>query len=299
MSAKVNVLLVVVVVAAVLIRMSVFTVDMREHVLRLQFGEILDASYEPGLHFKWPFVNNVIRVPKRVLNHENSEERFLTGEKKNLIVDYFVTWRVVDPAQYYRSVRADEGAAWQRLSAIVKEGIKAAISRRTVQQVVSAERSELMDTMLIQARERSPELGIELVDVRVKRIELSPEVSDSVYQRMRQERQRVATQLRAEGEEESERIEADADRQRTVILAEAYRDAERLRGDGDARAAEVYANAYNRDADFYAFYRSMLAYRESIGGANDVLVLEPDSEFFRFLQNDLGVSPTTTAVASE
>ncbi|HEX7080162.1 MAG TPA: protease modulator HflC [Gammaproteobacteria bacterium] len=292
MSSKVNVFLILLVVVAVLVRMSVFTVDERDHVLKLQFGEIIESSYEPGLHFKWPLVQRVVRIPKRVLNYENSEERFLTGEKKNLIVDYFVTWRVVDPAQYYRSVRADEEAAWMRLSAIVKEGIKAAISRRTVREVVSAERSELMDGMLLQARERSPELGIELVDVRVKRIELSDEVSESVYERMRQERRRVAAQLRAEGDEEAERIEADADRQRTVILAEAYRDAERIRGEGDARAAEIYAQAYSRNPEFYAFYRSMRAYREAIGGANDILVLEPDSEFFRFLQNDLGVTVT-------
>jgi membrane protease subunit HflC len=207
-----------------------------------------------------------------------------------LIVDYFVTWRIVDPAQYYRSVGGDEARAIERLSAIVKEGIKAAISRRTVQEVVSAERSELMDQMLIQARDRSPELGIEVVDVRVKRIDLSEEVSESVYQRMQQERQRVATQLRAEGEEEFTRIRADADRQRTVILSEAYRDAERIRGAGDARSAEIYAQAYSQDPEFYSFYRSMQAYRDSIGGDQDVLVLEPDSDFFRFLQNQSGAA---------
>jgi membrane protease subunit HflC len=207
-----------------------------------------------------------------------------------LIVDYFVTWRIVDPAQYYRSVRGDEAAAEQRLSAIVKEGIKAAISQRTLQEVVSAERTELMEEMVVQVRERSPELGIEVIDVRVKRIDLSPEVSDSVYNRMRQERSAVATQWRAEGEEEYERVRADADRQRTVILAEAYRDAERIRGAGDAQAAEVYAQAYSKDRDFYAFYRSMQAYRESIGKDQDVLVLQPDSEFFKYLQNQAGSS---------
>jgi len=291
MSSKLNALLIVAVLAAIVIRMSVFTVDQREHVLKLQFAAIVKSDYEPGLHFKWPLINTIVRIPKRVLNHEMSEERFLTGEKKNLIVDYFVTWRVSDPAQYYRSVRANEDDAWQRLSAIVKEGIKAAISRRTVQEVVSADRSELIDAMLVEAQRRSPELGMEVVDVRVKRIELSDEVTDSVYQRMRQERHRVAAQLRAEGEEESERIKADAERQREVILAEAYREAERIRGDGDARATEIYARAYSKDPEFYRFYRSMLAYREAIGGQGDILVLEPDSEFFRFLQGDLGVTP--------
>jgi membrane protease subunit HflC len=289
MGPRLNLLLIVGVLAAIVIRMSVFTVDTREHAVKFQVGRIVRADYLPGLHLKIPFFENVASYPKRILNYdEDSEERFLTGEKKNLIVDYFVTWKIVDPAQYYRSVAGDETSAEQRLSAIVKEGIRAAISQRTLQEVVSAERTELMQEMLVQVRERSPELGIEVVDVRVKRIDLSPEVSESVYERMRQERMRVATQWRAEGEEEYERVRADADRQRTVILAEAYRDAERIRGAGDARAAEIYAAAYARDRDFYAFYRSMQAYRESIGSDQDVLVLQPDSEFFKFLQSQVG-----------
>ena len=291
MGPRLNLLLIVAVIAVIVIRMSVFTVDTREHAVKFQVGRIVSADYAPGLHFKIPFFENVARYPKTILNYdEDTEERFLTGEKKNLIVDYFVTWRIVDPAQYYRSVRGDEAAAEQRLSAIVKEGIKAAISQRTLQEVVSAERTELMEEMVVQVRERSPELGIEVIDVRVKRIDLSPEVSDSVYNRMRQERSAVATQWRAEGEEEYERVRADADRQRTVILAEAYRDAERIRGAGDARAAEVYAQAYSKDRDFYAFYRSMQAYREAIGKDQDVLVLQPDSEFFKYLQSQVGSS---------
>jgi membrane protease subunit HflC len=290
-SPRMNLLLIIAVVVVILVRMSVFTVDQRDHAVKFQFGEIVKSDYKPGLHFKVPFVQNVVRYPNRIMNYEHQEEKFLTGEKKNLIVDYFVTWRVVDPAQYYRSVRGDEDLATDRLSAIIKEGIKAAISQRTVQEVVSAERSELMEEMLKVTRERTPELGIQVVDVRVKRIDLSEEVSDSVYNRMRQERQRVASQLRAEGDEEYERIRADADRQRTVILSEAYRDAERIRGAGDARAAEIYASAYAKDRDFYSFYRSMQAYRQAIGRDQDVLVLEPDSEFFKFLQNQLGTSP--------
>jgi membrane protease subunit HflC len=284
MSPRLNLFLIVFVLAAIVVRMSVFTVDEREHVLKLQFGEIMRADYRPGLHFKIPFVNNVTRYPDRILNYEHSEEKFLTGEKKNLIVDYFVTWRITNPGQYYRSVGGDETRAIERLSAIVKEGIKAAISRRTVQEVVSAERSELMDQMLIQARDRSPELGIEVVDVRVKRIDLSEEVSESVFLRMRQERQRVAVQLRAEGDEEYTRIRADAERQRTVILSEAYRDSERIRGAGDARKAEIFSQAGAVDSEFYSFYRSMQAYRQSIGKDQDVLVIEPDSDFFQFLK---------------
>jgi membrane protease subunit HflC len=295
MSPRLNLLLITIVLAAILVRMSVFTVDEREHALKFRFGEIVQADYRPGLHFKVPIVNNVQKYPDRILRYEQPEERFLTGEKKNLIVDYFVTWRIVDAAQYYRSVRGDETLALERLSAIVREGIKAAISRRTVQEVVSAERSELMDQMLIQAQERSPELGIEVVDVRVKRIDLSDEVSESVYMRMQQERRRVAEQLRAEGDEEWERVRADADRQRTVILAEAYRDAERIRGAGDANAAETYARAFEADPEFYAFYRSMQAYRASIGREQDVLVLEPDSDFFQFLQRRAGATPRATA----
>jgi membrane protease subunit HflC len=291
MSTKINLLITAIVIAVIIGRMSMFVVDEREHVLKLQFLEIVQEDYEPGLHFKWPIAQTVERFPDRILIYEDSEEKFLTGEKKNLIVDYFVTWRIANPGQYYRAVSGIESIAQERLAAIVKEGIKAAISRRTVQEVVSAERSELMDQMLIEARNRSPELGIEVVDVRVKRIDLSEEVSDSVYLRMREERRRTAAELRAEGNEEGQQIEAEADRQRTVILAEAYRDSERLRGEGDARSAEIYAQAFNQDPDFYSFYRSMSAYRESIGGSQDVLILQPDSEFFRYLQSQTGEEP--------
>jgi membrane protease subunit HflC len=288
MSPRLNLLLIAAVLGAILIRLSVFTVDQREYAVKFQFREIVAADLQPGLHFKMPFMQSVEKYPKRIINFEHQEEKFLTGEKKNLIVDYFVTWRIIDPAQFYRAVRGDEAVAIERLSAIIKEGIKAAISQRTVQQVVSAERSELMEEMLRTTRERTPELGIQVVDVRVKRIDLSEEVSESVYNRMRQERARVASQLRAEGDEEGARIRADSDRQRTVILSEAYRDAERIRGAGDARAAEIYAEAYSKDRDFYAFYRSMQAYRQAIGRDQDILVLQPESDFFKFLQNKLG-----------
>jgi len=291
MSSRFNLLLVFIVLGVILVRTTVFTVDEREHAVKFRFGEIVKSDYEPGLHFKIPFVNTINKYPDRVLTYRESQERFLTGEKKNLIVDYFITWRISDPAQYFRAVRGDEQFAQQRLSAIIREGIKAEFSRRTVVEVVSAERSAIMAQMLVQAKQRAPELGLEVVDVRVMRIELSDEVSDSVYARMQQERARVAAQLRAEGSEDSERIRAEADRERTVILAEAYRDAEIMRGEGDARAAATYANAYNENSEFYAFYRSMQAYRASIGGAQDVLVLSPDSDFFQFLQEQTGATP--------
>jgi modulator of FtsH protease HflC len=259
-----------------------FIVDEREHAVKFQFGEIIKSDYEPGLHFKFPFVNNVIKFEDRIMNYEQGGGLFLTGELKNLIVDYFITWRITDPAEFYRSVRGDETFAEQRLSAIIVEGIKAEFGNRTVQEVVSAERTELMSEMIINVREVALDFGIDVIDVRVKRIELSPEVSESVYARMRQERNRVASQLRAEGAEESERIRSNADRQRTVIIAEANRDALEVRGEGDAGAVEIYANAYTQDEYFYAFYRSMQAYRTSIGGANDLLIISPESEFFEF-----------------
>jgi membrane protease subunit HflC len=288
MGPKMSLSLIVLAVVVIVVGMSVFVVDQRQYAIKLQLGEIVRSDYEPGLHFKWPFVQNVFKYPNRILTYDDSEERFLTGEQKNLIVDYFVTWRITDPARYYVSVRGDEDAAKNRLSAIVKEGIKAAISQRDVQEVVSAERSELMDDMLVEVKSRSPELGIQVVDVRVKRIDLEDEVSESVYERMREERRRTAQELRAEGNEQAERTRADADRQRTVIIADARRDAEIIRGEGDAMAADIYAQAYSADPDFYAFYRSMSAYRQSIGGPQDVLVLQPDSEFFRYLQSQLG-----------
>lgn len=291
MSPRLNMLLVLAVLGVLVVRMILFTVDEREYAVKFRFGEIVKADYEPGLHFKIPFVNTIIKYPDRILTYSESQERFLTGEKKNLIVDYFITWRITDPGQYYRSARGDQVFAQLRLSAIIREGIKAEFSRRTVQEVVSAERSEIMAEMLVQAKISAPELGIEVIDVRVMRIELSDEVSDSVYARMQQERFRVASQLRAEGSEDAERIRADADRQRTIILAEAYRDAEIMRGEGDARAAQTYAEAYTQDPEFYAFYRSMAAYRESIGREQDILVLSPSSDFFRFLQEQSGATP--------
>jgi membrane protease subunit HflC len=288
MGSKINGFLVFVAVTALAVGMSMFTVDQREHAVKFQLGEIVGTGYEPGLHFKWPFLQSVSKFPNRILNFEVSSERFLTGEQKNLLVDYFVTWRVVDPEQYYVSVQGDEQAAVNRLSAVVREGIKAAISRRDLQEVVSADRAELMNEMLVELRNKSPEFGIEVVDVRVKRIDLEDEVSESVYDRMRAERRLDAEAIRAEGNKEAEQIRAAADREQTIILSNARRDAETIRGEGDATAAQIYATAYSADRDFYAFYRSMQAYRESIGGPQDVLVLEPDSEFFRYLQSQFG-----------
>jgi membrane protease subunit HflC len=288
MSARMNLLLIVVVLLGAVINMSVFTVDERELAIKFRFGEIIKFDFPPGLHLKWPLVNNVVKYPDRILNYDNPTERFLTDEKKNLLVDYFVDWRIRDAGQYYRATGGDERIAEERLTAIIKDGIKAEFSSRSVKEVVSAERYELMEDMLVRASSVASELGIEVVDVRVKRIDLSDEVSDSVFNRMRQERGRVASQLRAEGVEESEKIRSEAERQRTVTLAEAYREAESVRGTGDGLAAEIYAEAYAKNPEFYAFYRSMQAYRRSLGRDQDVLVLTPDSDFFRFLQQQFG-----------
>ncbi|MBT5891911.1 MAG: protease modulator HflC [Chromatiales bacterium] len=264
---------------------SLFTVDERELAIKFRFGEIVGSDFTPGLHFKFPFVNNVEKYPKRILTLSNPQELFLTFEKKNLYVDFFVKWRIVNIDNYYNATRGDELVAKQRLLEQVKDGIRSEFAKRTVPEVVTAERRELMADMMRGVRENAKTLGIEVVDVRVKRIEFSEDVSDSVFRRMRQERARVASELRAEGAEAAEQIRADAERKRTVLLAEAYRDAEITRGSGDAQASEIYAAAYTKNPEFYAFYRSISAYRRSLGSAGDLLVIAPDGEFFRYLNN--------------
>ena len=218
-----------------------------------------------------------------MLTITNPQELFLTFEKKNLFVDFFIKWRINDVSKYYEATRGEEVLSAQRLLEIVKDGIRAEFAKRTVPEVVTAERRELMDNVLAKARVSAAQLGMEVVDVRVKRIEFSDEVSESVFNRMRQERARIAAELRAEGAQNAEEIRATADRERTIILAEAYRDAEKIRGQGDATAAEIYAKAYRKNSEFYNFYRSMEAYRRSIGTGNDILVLDSDSQFFRYL----------------
>ncbi len=263
-----------------------FIVDERDLALRFKFGEIVQTDYEPGIYWKLPSpFNNILKLPDRILTSDNRPERFLTGETKFVLVDFFIKWKIIDAAQFYRSFNGIETTAHARLVEIVTDGMKDEFSDRTIPEVVSAERSELMDRMLIASGEVAKGLGVEIVDVRVKRIDLPDEVSGSVYDRMRQERARTAKKLRAEGEETAERIRADAERQRTVILAEAYRDAELIRGAGDARSAEIYANAYNKNQEFYAFHRSMEAYRKALGNGSDILLLEPDSDFFKYLND--------------
>lgn len=263
--------------------MSFFTVDERELAIKFRLGKIIQTEFEPGLHFKMPFINNVRKFPRQILTQTNPQELFLTFEKKNLFVDFFVKWRIIDVGAFYRATRGDEALAAQRLIEIVKDGVRSEFAKRTVPQVVTAERRELLDNMLASARKNARELGMEVVDVRVKRTEFPEQVSDSVFDRMRQERARTASELRAQGAEAAEQIRAEADRQRTVTLAEAYREAEKVRGAGDAEAARIYAEAYRQDPEFFAFYRSIQAYRGSLGKENDLLVLDKESDFFRFM----------------
>ena len=275
-------------IAGLLIYGALFTVNERELAVKFRFGEIVGTDYEPGLHFKIPFVNSIRKYPRRLLTINQPQEPFLTEEKKNLFVDFFVKWRIADVSQFYRASSGETLIAAQRLNEIVKDGIRAEFAKRTVPEVVSAERREIMDDMLSKARQNALELGIEVIDVRVKRIEFSGEVSESVYRRMREERSRVASELRAEGAENAERIRAEADRERTVLLAEARRDSQILRGEGEGRAAEIYAGAYDQNRDFYAFYRSIEAYKNSLGAEGDLLVIGPDSDFLRFLKQSDG-----------
>ena len=281
-----NFLLVLLAAALLVAISSLFIVDERQLAIKFQLGEIVESDYEPGLHVKapWP-INNVRKFDKRVLTLDTRPERFLTGEKKNVEVDFFVKWRIKDPAKYYTSFMGDERQAGLRLLQIVNNGLQLEFDQRTIKQVVSDDRSVMMTDLTTKANAETAPFGVEVVDVRIKRIELPAEVSNSVYARMRAERERIAKEHRAEGQEAAKGIQAIADRQRTVILAEARRDAEILHGEGDARATEIYADAYGKNQEYYEFYRSMTAYREALANSQDVLVLEPDSEFFKYFSD--------------
>lgn len=274
-------------VAALVASMSFFTVSETELALKLRFGEIIQADYEPGLHFKWP-IDDVLKFEKRLMTVDTRPERFLTGGTKYVLIDFFVKWRIIDVGLFYRATSGSETIAVTRLLSIITDGLRKAVAERSIQQLVSAERSDFMEGMLVSTREISSELGIDLIDVRVKRIDLPDEVSGSVFERMRQERVRIAKQLRAEGAERAEVIKSNADRERTILLAEAYRQSEITRGEGDAEAAAIYADAYSQDAEFYAFHRSLQAYRSTFNEHGDLLVLDPDSEFFDYLKSSGG-----------
>lgn len=274
--------LIIVVVVGVVASFSIFTVEEREEAILFRLGEIVRADYQPGLHFKIPVLENVKKFDGRVVTMDSPPEEFLTSEKKNVIVDSFVKWRIKDIGAYYKSMGGDERKAGARISQIVKDGLRNELGKRTVQEAVSGERSQIMDNLGVNARKQVEQFGIEVVDVRIKRIDLPKEVSNSVFQRMQAERARVAKDFRSRGAEEAERVRADADRQREIILAEAYRDAEHARGEGDAKATQIFAKAHQKDPEFYALYRSLSAYKASFNSKNDIMVLQPDSDFFKY-----------------
>jgi membrane protease subunit HflC len=265
-----------------------FVVQQYEVAIKLRLGQIIGDDYQPGLHFKVPILNNIKVFDRRIQTMDSRPERFLTIEKKDVIVDSYTKWRISNAAQFFRSTGGSIARTSRLLSERVNTSLRNEFGKRTIQEVVSDDRLALMALLTKEVNENAQDLGIEVVDVRVKKIDLPPEVSESVYSRMRAERERVARDLRAQGGEAAERIRADADRQRTVIVAEAFRESEETRGEGDARAAQIYANAFNQDREFYAFFRSLSAYRSSLGQERDVMVLEPDSDFFRFFRDPAG-----------
>ena len=281
-------LLIGLIVAAILFLSSVFTVDERELAIKFRLGEIVKADYQPGLYFQMPFINNVKKFDKRILTLDARPANYLTREKKNVNVDFFVKWRIRDVSTYYTSMSGNERKAMERIYTTINEGLRGEFSNRSIQEVISGERAVIMDTVTKQANELLSKFGIEVVDVRIKRIDFTDTISDSVYQRMEAERLRVAKDLRSRGAEAAERIRANADRQRTVTLANAYKEAQQLRGEGDAKASEIYANAYRQDPEFFSFYRSLNAYRVTLGQEGDIMVLEPDSEFFKYFKDASG-----------
>lgn len=268
--------------------LSLFTVNERDLAIKLQLGKVVQSDYEPGLQWKIPLVQNVHKFPRRILTIEDSPDRVFTAEKKAVKVDFFVKWRVIDPVRFYTSTGGNLAFADARLSEIIKNAVVTEFGKRSVREAISAERAELMHDMLVTATTTSEDLGVELIDFRVKQVELMDEVKNAVYAQMNEERARIAQELRAEGRADAERIRAEADRARTIILADANRDSEKIRGTGDAKAAEIYASAYNKDPEFYAFYRSINAYKTSMGKSNDLLVLDPNNEFFKYLNQSSG-----------
>jgi len=286
MSPRLNILGVVVAAVLLVGAMSLFTVDQRQYALIFQLGEVKKVITEPGLNFKVPMIQNVRYFDKRILTLDNNEpERFITSEKKNVLVDSYIKWRIVDPSLYYISVGGDEARARTRLNQTVNAGLREEFGKRTVHDVVSGERDKIMEQMRAKADVDARRIGVEIVDVRVKRVELPTEVSGTVYSRMEAERKRVANELRAEGAAEAEKIRADADRQREVIIADAYRDAQKIKGEGDARSAAIYAAAFSQSPEFYAFYRSLEAYRASFANRSDLLLVDPSSDFFKYMKN--------------
>jgi len=267
---------------------SLYTVNMMEKAVLLRFEKVQRADFEPGLYFKIPLIEKIVKFDKRTLTLDAESQRFLTKEKKFLIVDSFIMWRIEDEEKYFTTTGGDEFSAQRLLAQKVNSGLRDEFGLRTIKEVVSGERREVMSILQQQANTAAAELGVHIVDVRIKKVDLPDAVSDAVYNRMISERTRVAKELRSQGAEAAERIRADADRQRTEIIADAYRQAQEIRGEGDAVSAETYATAYSRNVEFFNLYRSLEAYRKTFQGQGDIMVMEPDSEFFRYFKDPLG-----------
>jgi len=280
-------ILVIVALALVLLSLSAFTVNQTQYVLVQRLGEIVSVKKAPGLYFKVPFVDNLKYFDNRILTLDwEQPAKFITSENKYMMVDSFVKWRIVDPQKYYVSIKeGGEVAAEDRLSKVVNAGLRAEFGMRTVHDVIAGERGVIMDNLRKKADLEARQMGIEVVDVRLKRVDYSEEISKSVFDRMIAERKRLANQLRSEGAAASEKIRADADKQREVIVAEAYREAQKTKGEGDAKAAEIYNQSYSRNPEFYAFYRSQEAYKNSFKSKSDVMVLDPNSDFFKYMRS--------------
>ncbi len=273
-------------VVLVVLTMSVYTVDQREYALVFRLGEIVAVKKEPGLYIKMPLLDDLKYFEKRIVTLDwEAPAKFNTSENKYMMVDSFVKWRIIDPAKYYVSIKeGGEAAAEDRLSKVVNAGFRYEFGKRTVHDVIAGERTAIMDNLRKRADAEARQIGIQVVDVRLKRVDYSEEISKSVYDRMISERKRIANQLRSEGAAASEKIRADADKQREVIIAEAFRDAQKVKGDGDAKAAEIYATAFGKNPEFYAFYRSQEAYKNSFKNKSDVMVLDPSSDFFKYMR---------------
>jgi membrane protease subunit HflC len=270
---------------------SLYTVDQRQYAIRFQLGEVIETQSNAGLYAKIPLMQNIKYFDKRTLLLDNAEpDRITTSEKKPLLVDFFVLWRIVDVKQYYISVQGDEEAARRRLSQTVRSNLAEEFNKRTVHEAISTERDKIMNTTRQKADLDAKSIGVEIVDVRLRRVELPPDVTGPVFARMESERRRVANELRSQGQAESEKIRADADRQRVVILADAYKESQKVKGDGDARASAIYANAYSANPEFYAFYRSLEAYKATFRNKSDMMVLDPNTDFFRYFKSPAGAA---------
>ena len=267
----------------IILGFATFTVNERELAIKLQVGEVVRSDYEPGIHLKIPFIQSVRKFPKRILTISDRPDRIFTAERLALQVDFFVKWRIIDSVQFYISTGGSQRLANNRLSEIIKNAIVTEFGKRSVQEAISVERAELIKYILATASSAAQGLGVELIDVRVKQVEFPDDVRNSVYQQMREERARIAAERRAEGMEISEQKKSRADKERTIILADANKDSQIIRGEGDASAADIYASAYSQDPEFYAFYRSIDAYRNSLGRSGDLMVIDPNNEFFRYL----------------